>query len=536
MAFQCDLDTAPTAIKLIRNFYRRELLNNILVIQPISIMQDSKANASPGLVSNGDAEVSQVVADIGFSAFQELSDFINGFLLFNIMLNHPLFIRTPLIQSVLFQCFNNGAVTASDFTGDRENFASLNAVGLKEEVFREDRGPINSWVTKSSHNKNTSDSAVPISCGARFGKPLVKPLIRQLLALFIIAQLSFLVQDDAIVRALQECKEIDRNDQSHATCMSNKKHSIFVKRFPVWERLEKIPANGLTHVANQITAPDSGSLGSTVITETGTVNYTAGTYNRLTFPIAVFATGRGVSFKEIAAVQAGGSPPAYSPELTEMSNGMVKLAQDLQYFILQGNASNSSGAGSTTEKGPYNTNGIDGLRGVTGSVGSFSGNGSTQVDVSSLNITESLRFAATQGANNGGMPNLAFLSFNSKQAWDDEQMTNVRYDSQANLRELVPGTRVNSLTYADGELMIVPFPGTTGGTYNRTSDNALVEDIYVVDDAHIKVPWLYSESFTVLQIPSGVDGVLSSRWIIFAMYGLEIAAPSFNAKVRRLAS
>lgn len=313
-------------------------------------------------------------------------------------------------------------------------------------------------------------------------------------------------------------------------------HSIFVKRFPVFERLAKIPANGLTHVANQITAPDSGSLGSTVITETGTVPYTAGLYNRLTFPIAVFATGRGVSFKEIAAVQAGGSPPNYSPELTEMSNGMVKLAQDLQYFILQGNASNSSGAGSTTEKGAYNANGIDGFRGVFGSVGSFSGNGATQVDVSSLNITESLRFAATQGANNGGMPNLAFLSFNSKQAWDDEQMSNVRYDSAANLRELVPGTRVNSLTYADGELMVVPFPGTTGGTYNRTSDNALVEDIYVIDDNHIKIPWLYSEGFTVLQIPSGVDGVLSSRWIIFAMYGLEIAAPSFNAKIRRLAS
>jgi len=313
-------------------------------------------------------------------------------------------------------------------------------------------------------------------------------------------------------------------------------HSIFVKRFPVWERLTKKPSNGLSHVANRITSPDGGSAGSTLISEVGTVTYTSGAYDRLTFPIGVFATGRGVSFKEIAAVSAGGSPPAYSPELTEMSNGMIKLAQDIQYYILQGNASNTPSADNTTEKGKYNANGIDGFRGVLGSVGAFSANGATQVDINSLNITESMRFAATQAANNGGSPNLAFMSLNSKQAWDDEQMTNVRYDSSANLRDLTVGTRVNSLTYGDGELMIVPFAGSTGGKYTRTSDSATVEDIYIVDDAHVAIPWLYSESFTVLQIPSGVDSVLSSRWIIFGMFGLEIAAPSFNAKVRRLAS
>jgi len=63
-----------------------------------------------------------------------------------------------------------------------------------------------------------------------------------------------------------------------------------------------------------------------VISEVGTVTYTAGSYDKLTFPIAVFATGRGVSLKEIAAVEAGGSPPAYSPELTEMAKQHWPLA------------------------------------------------------------------------------------------------------------------------------------------------------------------------------------------------------------------
>lgn len=96
-------------------------------------------------------------------------------------------------------------------------------------------------------------------------------------------------------------------------------HAIFVKRFPVWERLTKKQSNGLLHQATRVTSPDSGSAGSTLISETGTVSYTTGAYDKLTFPIGVFATGRGVTFKEIAAVSAGGSPPAYSPELTEMA-------------------------------------------------------------------------------------------------------------------------------------------------------------------------------------------------------------------------
>lgn len=310
-------------------------------------------------------------------------------------------------------------------------------------------------------------------------------------------------------------------------------YTLFVKKFPVFDRLAKGPSNGLVHAATQITSPDSGSLGSSVITEVGTVNYTTGAYARVTFPIAVFATGRGVSFKEVAAVAQGGAP--YDPSRTEMSNGMVKLAQDMQYMFLQGNASNSGGT-SSQEAGLYNANGIDGFRGVLGSVSAFSANNAIQADISSLNITESLRFGSTKGANNGGHPTIALLTLNSKQAFDDEQATNVRYDGLQNVTELIPGVKVSKLTYSDGELAIVPLPGTTMGTYNRTSDNALVEDIYFIDESAVCIRWLYSENFTVLQIPSGVDGVLSERWIIFMMAGLEIAAPSFMGKIRRLAS
>lgn len=309
-------------------------------------------------------------------------------------------------------------------------------------------------------------------------------------------------------------------------------YALFVKVFPAFERLSKGPANGLVHAFNQITTPDSSALGSTIITELGTVSYVSSTYVRQTAPIAVFATGRGLSIKELAAVQQGGAP--YDPQKTELTNGMIKLATDVQYTIMQGNASTSGGAGSTTELGAYNANAFDGLRSVLGSVGSYTSNSANQLDIGSLNMLETLQSLATKGANNGGNPDLVFMSMNSKQALDSEQQNNQRYNDDKN--EITPGVRVNKVAWVNGDLEIIPVPGTSIGTYTRTSDSATVEDIYVVDSSTVTVRWLYSESFTVLQIPSGVDGALSNRFIVFGMFGLEVAAPLFGGKARRLAS
>lgn len=309
-------------------------------------------------------------------------------------------------------------------------------------------------------------------------------------------------------------------------------YSLFVRKFPLFETITKQPSNGLVHAYNQITAPDTGSLGSSLISELGSVTYDHSTLARQTTPISVFAQGRGVSFKEEAAVRQGGVD--YKPLSVELSNAVVRLATDIQYTMFQGNFSNSSGQSSTTEGGAYNTLAFDGLRGVIGSVSAFSSNNAIQVDVGSLNITESLQFVAAKCADNGGMPDMVVLGMNAKQALDTENQGNQRWnDDKTNI---APGVNVNAVNWADGKLSILPVPGTTIGKYNRTSDNALVEDMYVLDSSKIMLRWLYSETMTVLQIPSGVDGQLSDRIICFYMYGLEQAAPVFTGKARRLAS
>ncbi len=212
---------------------------------------------------------------------------------------------------------------------------------------------------------------------------------------------------------------------------------------------------------------------------------------------------------------------------------MIKLATDAQYFLFQGNATNSGGV-ATTEQGLYNASAFDGFRSVLGSVAGFTTNNAIQADIQSLNILESLQLVSAKAANNGGMPSCVLMSMNAKQALDTEQQSNQRYNND--FTEIIPGVRVNQINWANGSLAIIPVPGNTIGTYIRTSDGQLVEDMYVLDERTVTVRWLYSETFTVLQIPSGVDGSLSNRFIPFIMFGLEQAAPLFNGKVRRLAS
>lgn len=129
-------------------------------------------------------------------------------------------------------------------------------------------------------------------------------------------------------------------------------------------------------------------------------------------------------------------------------NGMVKMAQDAQYLLLQGNNSNTAFTTAGTEAGaPYVTaNTFDGFRGTLGSFGTFAGNNAVQLDIGSLNITESIQSAAAKIANNGGSPTTVFMSIQGKQALDIEQQQNRRYNDD--LVDIIPGVRANKLAWA----------------------------------------------------------------------------------------
>lgn len=307
-------------------------------------------------------------------------------------------------------------------------------------------------------------------------------------------------------------------------------HALFVTRFPAWERIKKEEGNGLVHAYNQVTSPDGGAaLGSSVIQDLTTVNFYASGLTRKTAPIAEFAVGRGVGIKELGAVRGGGAP--YDVEGTELANGMVQLARDAQFTMFTGNATNAGGT-ANNEEGVYNQYAFDGWRGVIGSQGSFAGNGAIQVDQGSLTLFQSIKSAAAQAAQNGGMPSAAFMSYNAKEAQDIELMGMQRFGGGSLAEvDIIPGVKSQAIPYVNGQMTIIPVPGNTMGTY-LNSQGVTVEDVYVIDESQNSIAWLFAEGWTVLQLPIGYSNDLSSRFIVFGLYGLVQAAPLFNAKVR----
>lgn len=316
--------------------------------------------------------------------------------------------------------------------------------------------------------------------------------------------------------------------------------ALFVHQFPVWDRIRKGAANGLKHTFNVSTATGAATDAQlTATSDLANAQTDVGTYaQEQTVNIAIFDTLRGVSLKELYAVQQSGM--TYSPETEEMLLGTTRLKSLIQRQIFQGNASVSSGAGASTELGAYNVNGFDGLRLIVGGLGSYNAN-ATRVDRDltagggPFSMTQGVNYAAAQAMNNGGMPSMLWGSPIALNKYMNEQEGKQRTEDQ----ELIPGVKVPAVSTVAGILPYVYAPGsgtTTNsavGTYNRTADNVLVEDVYALDETMLTLRWLGSEDIQVLEIPIGVDTQLSRRFILFGLFGLQVTDQGlFQSKLR----
>lgn len=295
-------------------------------------------------------------------------------------------------------------------------------------------------------------------------------------------------------------------------------YSLFVKKFPLFERLRKEPANGLVHAYNQIT-----SYGDAVFqTETGTATDDSSTYNRATSNIAVLATRRGITLKSQFAINQGGA--GYDGLATELGSGVTAIAHKLQKQVFQGNASTSSGAGASTELGAYDANGFDGLRKVLGSAAAA---GNQIVEKGSATYTSSINSAVAGILNEGGNPSAIVLSPTDYAAFVDEQTQYVRFPGAGNVN---PGLNFGSVATANGQLPVLAVAGDSIGSYSVSS--VAKRDMYVIDEDAWSLPYLGTDSITTLEIPVGVGGALTRLYIMFTMFGLASKATKFNGKIR----
>jgi hypothetical protein len=296
-------------------------------------------------------------------------------------------------------------------------------------------------------------------------------------------------------------------------------YSLFVKKFPFFERIRKEPANGLVHAFNQQTA-----YGTAVFqTETGTVTDDAATYVRQTTNVAVLATRRGITLKSQFALNQGGGP--FNGLSTELASGVTAIAAKLQTSLFQGNATVTTGAGAATELGAYDANGFDGLRKQLGNAAGTS----QRVNKSSATYLSTINSNVASILNAGGNPT-AILASPTDYAGLVNEVTNlVRYNAPSQGQQVM-GLTLGTVVTAAGELPILSVPGDSIGSYSISTDS--YRDMYVVDEDSWSMPYLGSDSITTLEIPVGVNGALSRLYIMYVMFGLANKAPQFNGKIR----
>jgi len=299
-------------------------------------------------------------------------------------------------------------------------------------------------------------------------------------------------------------------------------YSLFVKRFPFFERIRKEPANGLVHAFNQQTA-----YGDAVFqTETGTVTDDSATYARQTTNVAVLATRRGITLKSQFALTQGGSP--FNGLSSELASGVTAIAGKLQKTLFQGNATVTSGAGATTELGAYDANGFDGLRKL---LGTAAGQGEI-VTKGTAAYLASINSAVASVLDNGGAPSAILCSPTDYAGLVNELTNLVRYNAPAQADQAA-GATFGSVVTAAGSLPILAVAGDSIGSYTVTSPTtANYRDMYVIDEDSWSMPYLGADSITTLEIPVGVNGALSRLYIMYVMFGLANKAPQFNAKIR----
>jgi hypothetical protein len=300
-------------------------------------------------------------------------------------------------------------------------------------------------------------------------------------------------------------------------------YPIFVRAFPAFDRLRKIPSNGVVHTWNQIT--DYGD--AQFMAELGTVTDDTATYVRQTTNIAQLGTRRGVTFKEQLAVPAGGMN--WNPGQIEIQQGLTAMAHKLQKTIFQGQASNSGGTASN-ELGLYDPNGFTGLRSILNTADAV--NSQPYLTSNPDQMVSAIGEAVIPITDNIGIPpTIIFARATEVQKFADQERTLQRFVDRT---EVVPGVMVPSVATSVGILPILSVPGDSIGTYTATStfDGNTVADTYVINEQTIALPYLGSPGPSIIEIPPGVSGQLTRLYIVWALMGLAVEVLPANNKIR----
>src|SRR5574338_422374 len=219
---------------------------------------------------------------------------------------------------------------------------------------------------------------------------------------------------------------------------------LYVRRFPLWDRIRRVRANGLVHAYNQLTSFGDAQF----MAELGTVTDDRSTYVRKTTNVSVLATRRGVSLKgQFAALQGGAG---FNPEQLEMAGGLKAIAHKMQKTIFQGNASVPAGTAST-EEGAYDPNAFDGLRMLLDTARAINVDPATNPETTG-NLRQAIDDALMEAMNSGGTITDIWARPQELQTFNHQQDPNVRY--MADLARASVGVNVQQVNTVFGFLSL----------------------------------------------------------------------------------
>lgn len=295
--------------------------------------------------------------------------------------------------------------------------------------------------------------------------------------------------------------------------------AAFVRRFPAFARVDKVPANGLVHTFQRVDARPA----ATFIAETAAVPDSQSVYTRATSNIAVLALRVGTSLKQSLSVAAGGMP--FNTEQQEISFGIEAIAAQLQQTYLQGNATVPAGT-LNTQDGLYDANSFDGLRRTV-----------PAANIRALgtdSILEGLNQADALAVNLGGMSTAVLMRVTDAVQFENELQPFRRFVESERV-EVVPGlpnvTGVN--LSGSGVVPVIKIPGADATVYQVGGvGDAGLSDAFIIDESVVSMPYLGSDTPTVIELPLGVTGALTKLYILVGMFGVAVRVPNFISKLR----
>lgn len=304
---------------------------------------------------------------------------------------------------------------------------------------------------------------------------------------------------------------------------------IFVSKFPLFDLLEKVPSNGLSHTYQQQTAFTQTTDPNT-ISEAGTVNDDTNSYVRQTSNVAVFAIRRGVTLKgQYAGQNAGG--PASDLMGRELRGGLLTISRDAQKETLRYQDVDNASTTSTAPNGKYDADGFNGMRWTMAN--RVPAANTIAVDIRTPWTDQRVLKAVRKGVNQvwdlGGEIDLLIANTTGSEAMFEDQVDLVRYVRNDQV-EIAPGLVVRAIQTDQGLIPVLVVPGDAIGTY--TDGVNTFQDIIGINTETIAMPYLGNPEPSVLRIPLGVDGTLRELAIPFSMLGLACEAPQYMFRVK----